>query len=154
MPVAKLPASALFPVTFGYSVLGGPGFLVLFSLLFTGLCCLLFVLVCSCSFAFALVACSVSRCFAVAFLGLGLSCLGRVGLRFGCLACLFVRSRSGLLPVRFPRHSPWLLGLGLSCCGRVGLRFGWVSGLSVRSFFCSRRGAFCGPRGWRHLCVA
>ena len=67
--------------------------LLLGAFLSTGLCCLLFVLVCSCSFAFALVACSVSRCFAVAFLGLGLSCLGRVGLRFW-VSGLFVRSFS------------------------------------------------------------
>ena len=80
MLVSKKLASALFPVTFGHSALGGPSFLVLFSSLYWA-SCLLFVLVCSCLFAFALVACSVSRCFAVAFLGLGLGCLGRVGLR-------------------------------------------------------------------------
>ena len=75
----------------------------------TGLCRLLFVLVRSCSFSFALAAWIVSRTLAVAYLGLGLSCWGGVGLRFG-LPGLFVRSRSRLPPGSFPARSPWLSG--------------------------------------------
>ncbi len=49
MLVAKTPASALFLVTFGHSVVGGPCFLVLFSLLgFVASCLFLFVLVRAC----------------------------------------------------------------------------------------------------------
>ena len=74
---------------------------------FIGLCCLLFVRVRSCSFSFALVAWIVSRCFAWDFLGLGLSCFGRVGLRFW-VSGLFVRSCSRWWPVSIPAASPWL----------------------------------------------
>ena len=54
MPVAKKLASALFPVTFGHSALGGPSFLVLFSSLYWALvplvrsCLFLFVRVRAC----------------------------------------------------------------------------------------------------------
>ena len=101
--------TALFPVAFGHSDLGVSRLLVPFDALLW-LRCLVFVLVCSCSFAFALVACSVSRCFAVAFLGLGLSCLGRVGLRFW-VSGLFVRSFSfRLAACAFPASLPMAFG--------------------------------------------
>ena len=93
----------LVPCDLGHSGLGVPCSLVPLTL--TWRWCLLFVLVRSCSFSFALVACIVSRCFAWAFLGLGLRCFGRVGLRFW-VSGLFVRP--SLLSGPGPACSPWL----------------------------------------------
>ena len=103
-PVARLLVTALFPVTLGRLDMGVCQFPCCSSLLFC-VCSLVLVLVCS--RLFALAAWFVSRTLAVAFLGLGLSCCGRVGLRFG-LPGLFVRSCSCLSPGSSPARSPWL----------------------------------------------
>ena len=87
--------------------LGGALLLVAFTFMVSRpLSGLLFVLVRSCSFLFALASCSASRLSTVACLGLDLSCCGRVGFRFG-LPGLFVRSCSRLPPP--PPAPAWVL---------------------------------------------